>query len=431
MIAETKTTRVDIRQGAAHLVLRAPLATMDNMAHVFEAQVYDGDTAADLSGATCEADFIRADGVTVMLDGTVSGSTASVTLGANCYAVPGRFELAVKLTQGDTVHTILRAEGSVTTSRTDAMTGAGSGVHSFDQLEETLERLDDEVQNNRDSLSGLSTAVQRRDRVWNLLDNSDFGNPVNQRNNTTYTGNGSYTVDRWYIDAANSSATINSDHLTMKTVSGSAYATIAQKVANASKLAGKTLTFAARVYSNVVPGIRVYRGSNSIVTVNGSAAKNSVLVCSFTVPDGIADGELIVKILSQSTQANDYVSIYWAALYEGEYTAETLPAYVPKGCAVELLECQRYYQTVSTQTSALIVSTTNRAYICNFRQSMRATPTVTVTTLTEYDNWTQTGATSSVNNVTTDYTRIYATSNVSHTGVGYWAAITVAASADL
>ena len=127
-ITMTRSYSVDLQKGAEHAVLRAPLATMDNQAHIFEVQVDNGGEAADLSGAVCEAYFIRADGVTVMLDGAVSGSTATVTLGANCYAVPGRFELAVKLTQGDTVHTILRVEGSVTASRTDAMTGAGTGA---------------------------------------------------------------------------------------------------------------------------------------------------------------------------------------------------------------------------------------------------------------------------------------------------------------
>ena len=72
MIAETKTSRVDIRQGAAHLVLRAPLATMDNMAHVFEAQVYDGDAAAELDGRRLSKfDYARylAAGLTYMLTG--------------------------------------------------------------------------------------------------------------------------------------------------------------------------------------------------------------------------------------------------------------------------------------------------------------------------------------------------------------------------
>jgi hypothetical protein len=34
------------------------------------------------------------------------------------------------------------------------------------------------------------------------------------------------------------------------------------------------------------------------------------------------------------------------ALYEGEYTIETLPPYIPKGYAAELAECQRYFQLI-------------------------------------------------------------------------------------
>ena len=36
-------------------------------------------------------------------------------------------------------------------------------------------------------------------------------------------------------------------------------------------------------------------------------------------------------------------NIRWAALYEGAYTADTLPAYQPKGHAAELADCQLYY----------------------------------------------------------------------------------------
>jgi hypothetical protein len=38
------------------------------------------------------------------------------------------------------------------------------------------------------------------------------------------------------------------------------------------------------------------------------------------------------------------IDMEWCALYEGEYTAETLPEYQPKGYAAELAECQRYYR---------------------------------------------------------------------------------------
>ena len=41
------------------------------------------------------------------------------------------------------------------------------------------------------------------------------------------------------------------------------------------------------------------------------------------------------------------VLVEWIALYEGEYTAETLPEYQPKGYGAELLECQRYYYRIN------------------------------------------------------------------------------------
>ena len=41
---------------------------------------------------------------------------------------------------------------------------------------------------------------------------------------------------------------------------------------------------------------------------------------------------------------NAGLNVRWAALYEGAYTTETLPPYVPKQYAVELAECQRYYR---------------------------------------------------------------------------------------
>lgn len=318
MIAETKTTRVDIRQGAAHLMLRAPLATMDNMAHVFEAQVYDGDAAADLSGAKCEAYFIRADGVTVMLDGTVSGSTASVTLGANCYAVPGRFELAVKLTQGDTVHTILRAEGSVTTSRTDAMTGAGSGVHSFDQLEETLD--------------GLNTAVQQRSRVWNLLDNSDFRNPVNQRGASSVTANWGYIIDRLATPAASEATpiTVSADGVTLSNAKGTSTMSLRQLIAN---VPNGTYTAAADINGTVC--LRVFTLTDGTIShASGAGSPEGQVYPDFR--------DSMLRFYVQAFAGYD-VTCKWAALYEGEYTAETLPAYVPKGYAAELMECQRYF----------------------------------------------------------------------------------------
>lgn len=323
-IAEKRSYSVDLQKGAEHAVLRAPLATMDNQAHIFEVQVNDGGAAADLSGAVCEAYFIRADGVTVMLDGVVSGSIASVTLGANCYAVPGRFELAVKLTQGDTVHTILRVEGSVTTSRTDAMTGAGSGVHSFDQLEGKIDA----------ALNGLS----QRDRVRNLLDNSDFTNPVNQRGASSYTGSG-YTIDRWKMGSPASALTINDASISVGN-DGSGEGYIRQIIDNGHKmLAGKAVTLACELADG-----RIYVASG---TFPETLPASTTSVAWISLPTGrfvLYANSSIGGFVQATATAGNSIELVWAALYPGEYTAETLPAYVPKGYAHEWQECRRYYQ---------------------------------------------------------------------------------------
>ena len=172
----------------------------------------------------------------------------------------------------------------------------------------------------------------------NLLDNSDFANPVNQRGQTTYSGSGTYAIDRWYVGGPNQRIDIVSGGIKGVTTKGSAFATIAQNVANVTRYAGKTLTFAAYVRSNVVPRLNIYNGGTSFSTKEGTSGDYNLIVCSFVVPDNITDGALSVRIQSKSTQEDDYVEAKWAALYEGTYTAETLPPYVPE--KNELTACQ-------------------------------------------------------------------------------------------
>ena len=52
-----------------------------------------------------------------------------------------------------------------------------------------------------------------------------------------------------------------------------------------------------------------------------------------------------------SITAGNTIPIEWVALYEGEYTADTLPEYQPKGYGVELTECMRYFQTIKSAGS--------------------------------------------------------------------------------
>jgi hypothetical protein len=71
----------------------------------------------------------------------------------------------------------------------------------------------------------------------------------------------------------------------------------------------------------------------------------------------------------------------WAALYEGEYTANTLPMYLPKGYGAELVECRRYYMRY---TNIMLYATVNDSTKANaflfLPQQMRDIPTVSVIT---------------------------------------------------
>ena len=60
-------------------------------------------------------------------------------------------------------------------------------------------------------------------------------------------------------------------------------------------------------------------------------------------------------------------AIHWMAVYEGEFTGDTLPMYIPKDCSAELLECMRYYQ----------IRSAGNVDPMDLRPTMRAKPTIT------------------------------------------------------
>ena len=60
----------------------------DDRAHVWRVRVLDGGVPATLTGSVTGY-FVRADGVTVSVTGTLVGNVASVVLKSGCYAADG------------------------------------------------------------------------------------------------------------------------------------------------------------------------------------------------------------------------------------------------------------------------------------------------------------------------------------------------------
>lgn len=353
---------VDLDQGAVQAILEKPLATLDSLAHVFSVTVTQGNANIALTGAKCTGYFIRSDKVTIPIDGTVSGNVASVTLLPNCYAVSGRFFLHVKLISGSVVHSILRVEGSVKTSRTDAMASGGGAVQSFDEMVAAVTHVDAEM--------------KKRDRACNLLDNSNFRNPVNQRGMTSNTKSVEYMIDRWKAEAASNVAGL------VRIVSGgivlsptdSNYCGIYQLLEHYSELSGKTVTLAV-----CADGVWYTATFEMGATPSGGVLLSNGL----RIYSSSASGHVLIR----NPAGNAPVTLSCAALYEGSYTDDNVPAYQPKGYAAELAECQRYYyqtwngvMTSEANPNGILTRqcmTPSRLQNVKLPCTMRVTPTVT------------------------------------------------------
>lgn len=82
---------VDLSRGYTPVVWpNALMVSGDVGAHTWRLTVLDNGVPADLSGATITGNFLRDDGATVKVTGSVSGNIASVTLTDACYAVEGK-----------------------------------------------------------------------------------------------------------------------------------------------------------------------------------------------------------------------------------------------------------------------------------------------------------------------------------------------------
>ena len=159
----------------------------------------------------------------------------------------------------------------------------------------------------------------------NLLDNSNFVDPVMQAEFNGMHGNEQYVIDRWlHLYNLGSSEKVYGGIA----MTGADFY-MAQKVGE--DVSGKTLTFA------------VYLADGTVVcgTENvGDLSSTVVFVQHENLYLMLYNGYFSIRASTGT------YTIKWAALYEGSYTADTLPPYVPKSYAAELAECQRYYEFV-------------------------------------------------------------------------------------
>lgn len=126
--------RIDVDAEIQMTPLKSLYASGDKDAHIFELSLYRGAEEMDLSGASAQGYFIRADGYTVPITGAISGNAVTLTLSDGCYYVVGNFNLIIKVSTAESRKSVFWGNGYVVRSMTDAIVDEENVIPSLDEL---------------------------------------------------------------------------------------------------------------------------------------------------------------------------------------------------------------------------------------------------------------------------------------------------------
>ena len=373
--AQTATTNANAATKAANTA-----ATNANNATKAAQTATDNANAATKAANTAAG---KIDNMTVQASGLEAGAAPTADLSL----VDGHYNLSFAIPKGDKGNT--GATGATPDIMVKVVTGeagtqasvAQSGTAENPVITLTIPRGDTGSIDNLAENVALEIAKYNFGQPYNLLDNSDFAHPIAQAGVNGAHGATGYAVDRWM---RTSGATVSQAADGLKIVSDKTNWTAGIQQRIEAKRFADVMTFAVRGVFPVACRLFVYIGSGTtnfgIAYFQGDAAERT-LVLKLTKPDGLTGDEVVNVYISPDTESTGTAAVVrWAALYEGEYTAETLPSYVPKGYAAELAECLIYYRKIKANNETFPGYATNGvAYaLIALTQTMRISPTVTV-----------------------------------------------------
>jgi hypothetical protein len=239
----------------------------------------------------------------------------------------------------------------------------------------------------------------------NIIDNG--GMEIWQRG-ITFSNPTSYTADRWNIStscttysiaqesgAANVDSGIYSMKLVITTPSGGVFR-IGQSPENPTQYIGKTMSYSARVKSNIA-GVKLfvsYSGGQTASTI-GHTGDNTWQTLSMTILIPNAGLTFSIGFDSVNTTVGTSVSPSAGTFYVDGVSmvaGSNAAVYIPLTLQQDLARCQRFFYATPVVNNMFIChgqcqNATTSAYIFRFPVSMRIAPTLTVNNTTNFTTW--------------------------------------------
>ena len=215
----------------------------------------------------------------------------------------------------------------------------------------------------------------------NILINSNFTNPVNQRGFSTShsqeVGTSGYWIDRWktFTNADGTLFEMNNGFISInRSNATSGVATLVQHVEFAEKFSGKKITYSAKVrLTSGMKGLMYcsdVRGDTASIDIGGTGDWKIVELKAHVDPNNI--NTLSISFMSDPGSVLD---IEWVKAELGDVATP----YVPRLYTEEWMLCQRYYQAINLRNAYVVEVATNYvAFIIQYLTRMRTTPTMTI-----------------------------------------------------
>lgn len=238
-----------------------------------------------------------------------------------------------------------------------------------------------EISDGAISIEKLSDDTKKMIAAVNILDNSYFKNAVNQRDVTSFTAGTSskyVSIDRWRF--CRCSGSVSDEGLTFRWDGVNNQAGFMQQKVDKAFSEGDVITVGAKIDGSVYAAAFTL-GGNDTELYESLTDDAKVGVCR-------VNNTLLVNLETSNTSG---ITAEWMALYEGEYTLDTLPEYQPKGYIAELMECQRYYCLLESWRSHVGLANYNGT-LCTINVGtpvpMRTNPSLSGNGATTGENWT-------------------------------------------